>query len=73
MRKKRLNRRGHEIIKTQKAMTISTLKPNSLIKRSLAGVDFFSLTRLRVCVCVTLRAQCSLMKCIFVTSTLWEF
>lgn len=53
MRKKRLNRRGHEIIKTQKAMTIFTLKPNSLIKRSLAGVDFFSLTCLCVCVCDT--------------------
>lgn len=52
MKKMRLNSRGHEIIKTQKAMTIFTLKSNSLIKRSLAGVDFFSLTRLYECVCV---------------------
>lgn len=32
MREKSLNGRGHKIIKRQKAMTLFTFKPNSLIK-----------------------------------------
>lgn len=42
MRKKRLNGRGHKIIKRQKAMTLLTFKPNSLIKGSLTWFYFYS-------------------------------
>lgn len=42
MRKKRLNGRGHKIIKRQKAMTLFTFKPNSLIKGSLTWFYFYS-------------------------------